>query len=391
LAFKIAGDTHVGRITFSRVYSGTIKKGGQVFNVGRGISERVSRILRMHSNQREDLDECHAGDIVALIGPKKTFTGDSLTDKKHQILFESIFIPESVIDVAIEPRTKADSDKMADALIKLTEEDPTFHYSFNEETGQIIISGMGELHLEIIVDRLLREHKVEAKVGKPQVAYRETISAEVVGVEGKFIKQTGGKGQYGHVIIDIKPLPLKEAEGKPLRITDKVTGGDIPAHFIRSVEAGIADGIKGGVIAGYPVLGVDVILTGGSSHEVDSSEMAFKAAASIAIQAALKKAKPRLLEPMMRVEVNSPEEYVGVVHNDFNTRRGQVVSISSGEEGYQLLTAEVPLSEMFGYATDLRNKTQGRSVYTMEFMEYAEVPRPIANEIATKWGGTLYD
>jgi len=391
LAFKIAGDPHVGRITFARVYSGTVKKGEQVWNARQQQAERVQRILRMHANQREDLEQCQAGDIVALVGLKKAATGDTLTDKKHPLLFESIHVPETVMDVAIEPRTQADSDRMLSALTKLTEEDPTFHHSFNEETGQVIISGMGELHLEIIVDRLLREHKVAAKVGKPQVAYRETITAEVIGVQGKFIKQTGGRGQYGHVIMTIEPLALDKKDGQSFAFYNAVTGTDVPKEFIPAVEQGFRDALKSGVIAGYPVLGVKATLTGGSSHEVDSSTIAFKAAGASAMKDAIKRAKPRLLEPTMRVEVICPEEYTGAVHSDLTSRRGQVSEIAPGEEGYQVLQAEVPLAEMFGYSTDLRNKTQGRATYTMEFKQYTEVPRSHAEQIAARFGGKWYD
>ena len=390
LAFKIAGDQHVGRIAFTRIYSGTLKKGDQVFNVRTGNTERVQRILRMHANQREDLQECQAGDIVALVGVKNTTTGDSLCDKQHPILLESIHIPETVLDVAIEPKTKGDSDKMSDALNKLAEEDPTFRYSYNEETGQVIISGMGELHLEIIVDRLLREHKVAAKVGKPQVAYRETITGDAIGVEHRYVKQTGGKGQYGHVILDVKPLDPEKTSGNHFLFVDAVKGGEVPKQFINSVSQGCEGALKTGPIAGYTVLNVEVTLTGGSSHEVDSSEMAFKAAASMAMQEALRKAHPRLLEPVMSVEISAPDEFTGAVHGDLNTRRGQVEAIEQGEPGFQLIKAQVPLSHMFGYTTDLRNKTQGRATYTMEFKEYCEVPVSVAEEIVRKQGGRTY-
>jgi len=391
LAFKIAGDAHVGRITFTRVYSGTLKKGEQLYNVRLDQAERVQRILRMHANQREDLESCQAGDIVALVGMKRTTTGDSLTDKKHPILFESIHVPETVLDVAIEPKTTADSDKMTESLAKLADEDPTFHHTYNEETGQVIISGMGELHLEIIVDRLLREHKVAAKVGKPQVAYRETITAAANGVQGRFIKQTGGRGQYGHVIVDVRPLPPDARAGKAVEFIDETVAGDVPKHFIKAVEAGVQEAVRAGVIAGFPVLGVQVTLTGGSSHDVDSSEIAFRAAASIAVRDALTRCKPRLLEPTMRIEVVCPEEYTGAVHGDLTGRRGQVNEIEPGETGFQKISAEVPLATMFGYSTDLRNKTQGRATYTMEFERYTEVPRENAAEIAAKMGGKLFD
>jgi len=391
IAFKIAGDPHVGRITFTRVYSGRLKKGGQVHNVSRDSVERASRILRMHANQREDLEECQAGDIVALVGMKKSITGDTLTDRDHRLLFESIYIPESVIDIAIEPKTKADSEKMLHALALLAEEDPTFHHSFNEETGQVIISGMGELHLEIIVDRLLREHRVAANVGKPQVAYRETITASVSGIEGRYVKQTGGKGHYGHVIINVSPAPRERTEAGGLVFNNAVTGGEIPKEFIPKVAAGIRDALRSGVLAGFPVLGVEVTLTGGSSHEVDSNDLAFKAAGSLAIREALRHCHPRLLEPTMRVEVVTPEEFIGTLHGDLTSRRGQVSSITPGEPGYQILVGEVPLAEMFGYSTDLRNKSQGRATYTMEFLRYAEVAKQTAHEIIARFGGSYVE
>jgi elongation factor G len=388
LAFKIAGDQHVGRLTFTRIYSGTLNKGDQIYNVARGKPERVSRILRMHANQREDLETCQAGDIVALVGLKTATTGDTLAPKNNQILLESIHIPETVLDVAIEPKTKADNDKMSDGLGKLAEEDPTFRYSYNEETGQVIISGMGELHLEIIVDRLMREHKVEANVGRPQVAYRETITREAKGVEYRYVKQTGGKGQYGHVVIDVKPLDLSKGEGKTYSFTDAITGGIIPKNYIPAVDQGMQDALKRGVLAGYPVLGVDVTLVHGSYHEVDSSEMAFRAAGSLAIQDALRKCGAVLLEPAMKVEITVPDDYTGAVHGDISGRRGIVSNIASGEQGYQLIQCEVPLANMFGFSTDLRNKTQGRATYTMEFHKYVEVPHSVAQEIVKKAGGS---
>lgn len=390
LAFKIAGDTHVGRITFTRLYSGTLKKGDQVYNAGRDATERVSRILRMHANQREDLEQCQAGDIVAIVGPKKTVTGDTLCDKSHRILLESIFVPQSVIDIAIEPKTKADSEKMTASLMLLAEEDPTFHFTYNEETGQVIISGMGELHLEIIVDRLLREYKVAANIGKPQVAYREAITQAVTGIEGKLIRQTGGRGAYGHVIIDVKPSPIERADVGSFVFTNAVTGGEVPKEYISKVQDGIREALKAGVVAGFPVLGIEVTLTGGSSHPVDSNEMAFKAAGAMALQEALKRCAPQLLEPTMRVEVVAPEEYIGAVHGDIAARRGQVNGIAPGETGYQILVAEVPLSEMFGYSTDLRNKTQGRATYSMEFMHYCPVPDQLARDISRRFGGMYF-
>jgi elongation factor G len=291
-----------------------------------------------------------------------------------------------VLDVAIEPKTKADSDKMTESLLKLADEDPTFRFTYNEETGQVIISGMGELHLEIIVDRLFREYKVEAKVGKPQVAYRETITASANGIEERYIKQTGGKGQYGHVVIDVAPLDPEEHEGKTFAFNNKITGGVIPTNYIPAIEHGIKDALKTGVMAGYPVLGVEVNLVHGSFHPVDSSEMAFRAAGSLAIQQAMRRCQPRILEPLMRVEVTVPDEFTGAIHGDISGRRGLVTGIGQGEPGYQMITAEVPLSEMFGYSTDIRNKTQGRASYTMEFKRYSEVPASVAAEITKKVG-----
>jgi len=386
LAFKIAGDQHVGRITFTRIYSGTLKKGEAVYNVSRDQSERISRILRMHANNREDVETCQAGDIVALVGLKSATTGDTLTDKANKILLESIHIPETVLDVAIEPKTKADSDKMSESLLKLADEDPTFRFSFNEETGQVIISGMGELHLEIIVDRLFREYKVEAKVGRPQVAYRETISTGITGLEERYIKQTGGKGQYGHVVIDVAPLNPEEHEGKTFVFNNKITGGVIPTNYIPAIEHGIKDALKSGVMAGYPVLGVQVDLVHGSFHPVDSSEMAFRAAGSLAIQHAMRRCSPQLLEPLMRVEVTVPDEYTGAIVGDINGRRGLISGMGQGESGYTIVTAEVPLSEMFGYSMDTRNKTQGRASYTMEFKRYDKVPQSVAQEVMRKAG-----
>ena len=387
LAFKIAGDQHVGRLTYSRIYSGTLKKGEQVYNVSRGKGERVSRILRMHANMREELDSCSAGDIVALIGLKTATTGDSLTTKDSQILLESIHIPETVLDVAIEPKTKADNDKMSEALAKLGEEDPTFKSTYDDETGQVIISGMGELHLEIIVDRLRREFNVEANVGKPQVAYRETISQPVDKVELRYVKQTGGKGQYAHVVLNVKPLEIIGGDGKIYEFVDEISGGVIPKQYIPAVDQGIQQALKAGPLGGYPVLGVEAHLVHGSFHEVDSSEMAFRAAGSMAIKDAIRQARPILLEPMMKVEIHTPEDFAGTINGDISGRRGSVQGIAMGEPGTQVITAEVPLSNMFGYSTDIRNKTQGRATYTMEFHRYAEVPTNIAMEITKKYQG----
>jgi elongation factor G len=388
LAFKIAGDPHVGRITYARVYSGTLKKGETAYNVSRDQSERISRILRMHANHREDIEEASAGDIVALVGIKGATTGDTLTHKTSRILLESIHIPETVMDVAIEAKTKADNEKMTDSLLKLADEDPTFKFAYNDETGQVVISGMGELHLEIIVDRLFREHKVEAKVGKPQVAYRETITAAVRGVEGRHVKQTGGKGQFGHVYIDVQPLgEVEKGEGKTYVFNNNVTGGEVPNQYIPAVDIGVKNSLKSGPVAGFPVIGVEVSLVGGSFHPVDSSEMAFRAAGSLAIKEALRRCQPRLLEPVMKVEVTVPDDFTGAIHGDLSSRRGLVTGIGQGEAGYQIITAEVPLSEMFGYSTDIRNKTQGRATYTMEFKRYAEVPASVAQDVARKQGG----
>ncbi len=386
LAFKIAGDQHVGRITFTRIYSGTLKKGDQVYNVSKDQTERISRILRMHANNREDLEICGAGDIVALVGLKSAGTGDTITTKDTKILLESIHIPDTVLDVAIEPKTKQDSEKMTDSLLKLADEDPTFRFTYNDETGQVIISGMGELHLEIIVDRLFREYKVEAKVGKPQVAYRETITGSVDKLEHRYVKQTGGKGQFAHIVLDVRPLDPEKHEGKTFNFNNNITGGIIPTQYIPAVEHGVKDALKSGVLSGFPVLGVEVDLVHGSFHPVDSSEMAFRAAGSMGMQEALRKCQPRLLEPMMRVEVVVPNEYTGAVHGDISGRRGLVTGIADGEAGYQIITAEVPLAMMFGYSTDIRNKTQGRATYTMEFKRYSEVPASIAAEVTKKTG-----
>ncbi|MCB1221986.1 elongation factor G, partial [bacterium] len=385
----IATDPHVGRLTYCRIYSGKLNKGDSIYNVGKGKGERVSRLIRMHANSREEIDSCQAGDIVAVIGLKTATTGDTLTFKDSQILLESIHIPETVMDVAIEPKTKQDNEKMTDGLLKLAEEDPTFRYSYNEETGQVIISGMGELHLEIIVDRLMREYKVEANVGKPQVAYRETIRGSADQVHGKLAKQTGGKGQYGHAIINVNPLDMEHSEGKTFMFINEISGGDIPKQYIPSIEKGCEEALRGGILAGYPVLGVEVHLTGGSFHEVDSSEMAFKAAGSLAMKEAMRKSQPVILEPAMKVVITTPEEYAGNVNGDINGRRGQVEDINTGEEGFQTISAKVPMAEMFGFSTDLRNKTQGRATYTMEFDNYVEVPRSISDEIIRKSGGAV--
>ena len=378
LAFKIATDPFVGKLCFFRVYSGTVDAGATVFNSTKGKSERMGRILMMHANHRQDIETCYAGDIAAAVGLKQTTTGDTLCDPKHEVILESMEFPEPVIRVAIEPKTKASQEKMGIALAKLAEEDPTFKTYTDEETGQTIIAGMGELHLEIIVDRLLREFKVEANVGKPQVAYRETIRKNV-DVENKYARQSGGKGQYGHVKIRVFP---NEA-GKGYEFVNKVVGGAIPKEYIPAVDAGIQGAMQSGVLAGYPVVDIKVELYDGSYHEVDSSEMAFKIAGSMALKDALRKANPVILEPIMKVVVIVPETYMGDVIGDLNSRRGQIQGMEA-RNGVEEIRAMVPLSEMFGYATDLRSKTQGRGQYTMEPSHYSEVPKSVAEDIMSK-------
>ncbi|WP_022670822.1 elongation factor G [Hippea alviniae] len=378
LAFKIMSDPYVGKLTYFRVYSGTLKAGSYAYNSTKGKTERIGRLLRMHANKREDVDVVYAGDIAAAIGLKYTTTGDTLCDEKNPILLESMEFPEPVISVAVEPKTKADRDKLSNALQKLAEEDPTFRVRYDEETNQTIISGMGELHLEIIVDRLKREFKVGVNVGKPQVAYKESIKGKVK-QEGKFIRQTGGHGQYGHVWIELEPLE----RGKGFEFVDKIVGGIIPKEFIPAVEAGVKEAAESGVLAGYPMVDFRVTLYDGSYHEVDSSDMAFKIAASMAFREAAKKAKPYLLEPIMDVEVTTPEQYLGDVMGDINSRRGKIKSM--GEKGnLKIIRAHIPLGEMFGYATALRSITQGRGTYTMQFSHYEEVPKNIAEKIIKK-------
>lgn len=381
LAFKIMADPYVGKLTFFRVYSGTIKSGSYVYNSTKGRRERIGRILRMHANHREEVDEAYAGDIAAAVGLKVTTTGDTLCDEQHPIILESMKFPEPVISVAIEPKTKADQEKLSTALQKLAEEDPTFKMHTDPETGQTIISGMGELHLEIIVDRLMREFKVGANVGRPQVAYKETIRRPVK-AEGKFIRQTGGRGQYGHVVIEVEP----QERGKGYEFVNKIVGGVVPKEYIPAVDAGIQEAMNTGVLAGYPVVDVKISLVDGSYHEVDSSEMAFKIAGSLAFKEAAKKAGPVLLEPIMKVEVVVPEEYMGDVIGDLNARRGRVEGMER-RAGAQVIHAFVPLAEMFGYATDLRSRTQGRGTYVMQFDHYEEVPQNIADEITAKRQG----
>ena len=378
LAFKIMTNPYVGKLTFFRVYSGTMKSGSYVFNSTKGKKERIGRILQMHANHREEINEVFAGDIAAAVGLKFTTTGDTLCDEKAPIALESMEFPEPVIDIAIEPKSKADQDKLAMALQKLAEEDPTFRMHTDHETGQTIISGMGELHLDIIVDRLVREFKVEANVGRPQVAYKETIK-KAVKAEGKFIRQSGGRGQYGHCWIEIEPLE----RGAGYEFVNKIVGGVIPKEYIPAVDAGIREAMETGVLAGYPMLDIRVTLFDGSYHEVDSSEMAFKVAGSMAFKEGAKKADPVLLEPIMKVEVIVPEEYMGDVMGDINSRRGRIESMDQRGNS-RVITAYVPLAEMFGYATDLRSRTQGRGQYTMQFARYEEVPKNVAEEIINK-------
>ena len=382
LAFKIMTDPYVGKLTYLRVYSGKLDAGSYVVNASKDKKERIGRLLQMHSNQRVDIDSCQAGDIVAVVGLKDTTTGDSLCEEGHPIILESMEFADPVIDIAVEPKTKAEQDKMMIALQKLAEEDPTFRVSTNHETGQTIIAGMGELHLEIIIDRLLREFKVEANVGKPQVAYRERPGHEVMNAEGKFVRQSGGRGQYGHAVINMYP----QEAGKGYEFENKIVGGVVPKEYIPAIDKGIQEALNSGVLAGYPVEDVRVELIDGSYHEVDSSEAAFKVAGSMAIKDALRKSDPVILEPMMAVEVETPEEYMGFVMGDIPSRRGLI----QGQEkrgNAAVISAKVPLSQMFGYATDLRSGTQGRAVYTMQFDSYEPVPKNVAEEIISKAGG----
>jgi elongation factor G len=379
LAFKIATDPYVGRLTFFRVYSGSLKSGSYVYNSTKDKRERVGRLLQMHANKRDEIEEVLAGDIGAAIGLKDTRTGDTLADEDKPIILEAMKFPNPVIDVAIEPKTKADQDKLAIALQKLQEEDPTFRVRSDAETGQTIIAGMGELHLEILVDRMKREFKVEANVGKPQVAYRETIRRKVKDVEGKFIRQSGGKGQYGHVVIDVEPAE----PGAGFVFEDKIVGGVIPREFIKPVEAGIREALENGILAGYPMVDVKATLTFGSYHDVDSSEMAFKIAGSMAIKDAARKAGAVVLEPVMEVEVVTPSDFLGDVIGDLSSRRGKIGGMTQRGDA-QVVAADVPLGEMFGYSTQLRSMTQGRAVYTMQFDHYEEVPKNIAEQIISK-------
>lgn len=375
LAFKIMTDPFVGGLTFFRVYSGLLKAGSYVYNSITGKTERVGRLIRMHANNRQEITEVGAGDIAAIVGLKDTITGHTLCDEKHPIQLESMDFPEPVIQLAIEPKTKDMQEKMALALAKLMREDPTFRVTTNQETGQTLIAGMGELHLEIIVDRLLREFKVEANIGNPQVSYRETIRKPVK-AEGKFIRQSGGKGQYGHCIIEMEPLPA----GSGYQFVDKTVGGSIPKEYIQPINNGINEARMNGVIAGYETVDFKVTVVDGSYHEVDSSEMAFKIAGSMAFQDGAKKADPVLLEPIMKVSVEVPDEYLGTVMGNLTSRRGMLTGTESNL-GIQIVSAEVPLAEMFGYATDLRSQTQGRGNYVMEPLKYQEVPKSISEKI----------
>lgn len=382
LAFKIASDPY-GRLTFIRVYSGVLAKGSYAYNSTKDKKERISRLIILKANDRIEVDELRAGDLGAIIGLKLTTTGDTLCDDQNPIILESLFVPEPVISVAVEPKTTQDMDKLSKALQSLSDEDPTFKVSIDPETNQTVIAGMGELHLEILVDRMLREFKVEAHVGQPQVSYRETIR-KAVSAEGKFIRQSGGKGQYGHVVIEVEP----QEEGKGFEFVSKIVGGTIPKEYIPSIGQGIKEACESGIIAGYPVIDLKVTLTDGSFHDVDSSEMAFKIAGSMAIRDGVEKAAPVLLEPMMKVEVEVPENFLGDVMGDLNSRRGTIEGMNS-EYGLAKVTAKVPLGAMFGYATDIRSKTQGRGIFSMEFSNYAEVPSNVANAIIAKNRGYL--
>ena len=381
LAFKIMTDPFVGQLCFFRVYSGTLNSGSYIYNSTKGKKERIGRLLKMHANKREEIKEVYAGDIAAAVGLKYTTTGDTLCPEDAPVILESIEFPEPVISIAIEPKTKADQDRLGASLAKLASEDPSFRVKTDEETGQTIISGMGELHLEIIVDRLMREFKVEANVGKPQVAYRETISKKVK-VEGKFVRQSGGRGQYGHVWLEVEP----QEPGKGYEFVDAIKGGVVPREYIPAVDKGIQEATETGVLAGYPVVDVKVTLIDGSYHEVDSSEMAFKIAGSMGFKEGCQKASPVLLEPIMSVEVVVPEEYMGEVIGDLNSRRGRIMGMEN-RAGAQVVGSMVPLAQMFGYATDLRSATQGRATYTMTFDHYEQVPKSVSEEIVAKIKG----
>jgi elongation factor G len=380
LVFKIQTDPYVGRLAYFRVYSGCLKAGAAVMNATKGRKERIGRLLRMHADHREEIQEIHAGDIAATLGLKATFTGETLCAPNGPIILESISFPEPVISVAIEPRTTADQDKMATALQRLAEEDPTFQVRVDENTGQRLIAGMGELHLEVLVDRMLREFKVSANVGRPRVAYRETIT-QSVRCEGRFVRQTGGRGHYGHVVLELEPL----GPGEGFQFVDATRGGVIPKEIIPSVGRGVREAMESGTLAGYPLVDLKATLVDGSFHEVDSSELAFKVAGSIALREGAHKAGPVMLEPVMKVEIVMPEEFVGEVMGDLNARRAQVESLDLRPAGIQAVRANVPLAEMFGYATDLRSMTQGRGIFTMEFAHYAQVDRQVADKILYGW------
>jgi elongation factor G len=382
LAFKIMTDPYVGKLTYLRVYSGTLEKGGTVENTTKGKKERIGRLLQMHANTREDVDVVRTGDIIAAVGMKQTTTGDSLADPANPIILEALEFPEPVIHVAVEPKTKADQDKLSKALYALSEEDPTFRVRSDEETNQTVISGMGELHLEVLVDRMLREFSVDANVGKPQVAYRETIRNKVEKIEEKYVRQTGGKGQYGHVVISFEPT----GPGGGYEFVDAITGGVIPKEYIGSIDQGIREALTSGVLAGYPMVDVKVTLTYGSYHDVDSSEMAFKIAGSLAVKKAARAARPVLLEPVMAVEVVTPDDYMGDVIGDLSSRRGRVEGMDQRGNS-QVIHAQVPLADMFGYATDLRSRTQGRATYSMQFEAYNEVPEAVSKEIIARATG----
>ena len=386
LAFKIMSDPYVGRLTYLRVYSGTLKSGDAVTNSARDRKERIGRILQMHANHREDKDVVFTGDIVAVVGLKQTLTGDTLCDPTNPVLLEEMVFPTPVIDVAIEPKSKVDSDKLGNGLQKLSEEDPTFRVHTDEDTGQTIISGMGELHLEVLVDRLLREFKVGANVGKPQVAYRETIRKSIEKAETRYVKQTGGKGQYAHVVLNLEPT----GPGGGYEFVNKITGGRIPTEYIPAVDHGVQEAMASGVLAGYPVVDVRVTLTDGSYHDVDSSEMAFKIAGSMGFKDAVRKAGPALLEPIFDVEVVTPEEYMGDVIGDLSGRRGRIEKMDQRGSD-RIVRAQVPLAEMFGYATELRSRTQGRATYTMQFNSYQETPKSIADDVVAAVRGEPVD
>ena len=385
LTFKVMTDPYVGQLVFIRIYSGVLKSGSSVLNTITGKQERVGRLMRMHANKREEIQEAHAGDIVAALGIKQAKTGHTLCTPAHPILLESINFPEPVISIAIEPKTKSDQDKLGNALARLSDEDPTFRVRSDEETAQTILSGMGELHLEILVDRLFREFALEASVGKPQVAYRETIRSEAT-ARGRFVRQSGGRGQFGDVEITIRPL----APGGGFQFVNKIVGGVIPKEYIPAVENGVREAMENGVLAGYPLLDIEVTLFDGSFHQVDSSEVAFKIAGSMAFREAAKKAKPVLLEPIMDMEVVCPADFLGDVMGDLTSRRGRIREMDD-RAGAKVVNASVPLSEMFGYATDVRSMTQGRATYTMQFGRYEEMPRQLAEELMAKNVGTAVE